>query len=170
MIKEEKFLVLRGIRFRVLRFVPNKKRLIDPFISLMKDCEMKLVHPISAHLVLPKYTALIPIMDYTKEYPCKFIENPKDLEIKNKVVFDSSWPLSKKRIKILTGNIIHGSEEWYYYYSQSNLKYFINKIKPFIKNTIGDISYNHEVNPKIAGELLGTIIKKMDDLLGDELK
>jgi len=51
----------------------------------------------------------------------------------NKVVYDSSWPLDKKKVKIPTGEIIEGYEEWYYFYPENDVEQAIKEVKEELK-------------------------------------
>jgi len=69
-IQKEEFKI-NGKIFTTTKLV--KGRNINPLIEMSKESKLKLIRPPYADLVEPPYKSLIPVYNFQKEYPCKFI-------------------------------------------------------------------------------------------------
>ena len=89
---------------------------------------------------------------------CGKLPEEFNLEKKDKVIFDSTWPLFKKKRKFYTGDVIAGCEEWYWCFMDTDVKEFIKRLKEKGKERLEQlISENYELFcediDKLSGEL-----------------
>ena len=79
----------------------------------------------------------------------------------------AEFNLSEKREKCYTGDIIHGSEEWYWHYSEMWVKEFIKEFKRRL-SSLGEINEAGEIDSHMI--YIGDIVEEIDKLAGEELR
>ena len=57
----------------------------------------------------------------------------KTLKGKREEIYNSKWCLEKKKVKIFTGDLIEGCEEWYWFFPEKDVKQCFKKILEEIK-------------------------------------
>ena len=66
-----------------------------------------------------------------KDIPIYTRFNFPEHEGEREEIYNSKWCLEKKKVKIFTGDLIEGCEEWYWFFPEKDVKQFIKDLKEY---------------------------------------
>lgn len=166
-VREEFLVNGDGTKLTTLKFIPDKKKQINPFISLMKDCKIELIKP-KVQRLLTYDIGLVCKVKYMTEYPCTFIgvslvKNPtRGCEIKK---------IEPKSLsdKIIGSLMFNGTAVSPRSCNVEDIKEAVQKVKQLIKEELVNFSFDNKINPIIAGRFSGELRNKINKILGDKL-